>query len=184
MRINCDTDCISRAKAGDRAAFAEIVSAFGNMVFTLVLKIVENREDAEDITQEIFVKVYQSIDKFRQDSEFSTWLYRIAYNTTLSEIRRRKMYFTEIEENTELREDDGAGEKIEKELKLEYLDKALKNLPPDENFLVTLYYINEQSTEEIGRICGLTTANVKVKLHRIRKKLAVEINKMIENDGR
>ncbi|GHT68914.1 DNA-directed RNA polymerase sigma-70 factor [Bacteroidia bacterium] len=184
MKNDNDLLYIQKVKAGDFRSFSAIVSKYQNMVFTIVLKIVENREDAEDITQEIFIKVFKSIQQFREDSEFSTWLYRIAYNTTLSELRKKKLFFTSIDDGffsvnesfTEENDDE------ETEIKWQYLDKAMKKLPPDEIFLLTLHYIDGQSVENIGRISKLTVSNVKVKLHRIRKKLAVEIQKLIQQD--
>jgi len=156
------------------------------MVFTIVLKIVENREDAEDIMQEIFIKVYRSLDKFKEESEFSTWLYRIAYNTTISELRKRKISYVSINDNldtvNEAFEDE---EELDlKEVKLQYLDEVLKKLSPDEIFLVTLYYYKEQSIEAISKISDLSVANVKVKLHRIRKKIALELNSLLENENK
>jgi RNA polymerase sigma-70 factor (ECF subfamily) len=154
------------------------------MVFTIVLKIVESKEDAEDIMQEIFIKVFKSIQQFREDAEFSTWLYRIAYNTTLSELRKRKLFFTSINDEfisvNESFTEENEGE--ETEIKLQYLDKALKKLLPDEIFLLTLHYMDGQSVENIGKISNLTISNVKVKLHRIRKKLALEIQKLMQNE--
>jgi RNA polymerase sigma-70 factor (ECF subfamily) len=176
---------IQRAKAGDKSAFAGIVSDYRDMIFTLVVKIVENREDAEDITQEIFIKLYKTIEQFREDSGFSTWLYRIAYNTTLSELRKRKLYFTSIEDHLTPGNEpfDDKSPEEETELKLQYLSKALKSLPASENFILTLHYLDEQSTEAIAKICNLSVANVKVKLHRIRKKLASEIKKMMQHEN-
>jgi RNA polymerase sigma-70 factor (ECF subfamily) len=145
---------------------------------------VASREEAEDITQEVFVKVFKSLEQFKEESEFSTWLYRIAYNTTLSELRKRKLSFTPINDNldavNELFNDDEEMDLTE--MKLQYLDEALKKLPPDEIFLVTLYYFKEQSIEAISQVSDLSAANVKVKLHRIRKKLALEINQLLENE--
>jgi len=184
MKNEFDLFYIQKVKAGDFQHFSAIASKYQNMVFTIVLKIVENREDAEDITQEIFIKVFKSIRQFREDSEFSTWLYRIAYNTTLSELRKRKLFLTSIDDdfsviNESFTNDD---EEDETEIKLQYLDKAMKKLPPDEIFLLTLHYMDGQSVENISRISNLTVSNVKVKLHRIRKKLAIEINKLIQDE--
>jgi RNA polymerase sigma-70 factor (ECF subfamily) len=155
------------------------------MVFTIVLKIIENREDAEDITQEIFIKVFKSIQQFREDSEFSTWLYRIAYNTTLSELRKRKLSFTSIDDSfIAVNEPFQEENEEETEIKLQYLDKAIQRLPPDEVFLLTLHYMDGQSVENISQITNLTVTNVKVKLHRIRKKLALELNKLLEDENK
>jgi RNA polymerase sigma-70 factor (ECF subfamily) len=179
-----DLFCIQRVRAGDIRAFSTIVANYQKMVFTIIYKIVENREDAEDITQEVFVKVFKSLDQFKEESEFSTWLYRIAYNTTLSELRKRKLSFISINDNldagNELFNDED--ELDLKEIKLQYLEVALKKLSPDEIFLVTLYYFKEQTMDAISKISNLSVANVKVKLHRIRKKLALELNQLLENE--
>ena len=184
MKNDNDLFYIQKMKAGDFRSFSAIVSKYQNMVFTVVLKIVENQEDAEDITQEIFIKVFKSIQQFREDAEFSTWLYRIAYNTTLSELRKRKLFFTSIDDglipvNESFTEENN---EEETEIKLQYLDKAMKKLPPDEIFLLTLHYMDGRSVEDIGKISDLTVSNVKVKLHRIRKKLAVEIQKLMHDE--
>ncbi|MDR3340453.1 MAG: sigma-70 family RNA polymerase sigma factor [Candidatus Symbiothrix sp.] len=175
---------IQRVKAGDIRAFSAILSAYQNRIFTIVMKIVENREDAEDITQEIFIKVFKSLGQFKEEAAFSTWLYRIAYNTTLSELRKKKLYFTSENDEfftvNEIFTDED--EESDMEIKLQFLEKAIKKLPPDEIFLVTLYYLNGQSVENISGISGLSVSNVKVKLHRIRKKLALEINRLIQNE--
>ncbi|GHT61054.1 DNA-directed RNA polymerase sigma-70 factor [Bacteroidia bacterium] len=184
MKNDKDLFYIQKVKAGDFRSFAPLVSKYRNMVFTIVLKIVENREDAEDISQEIFIKVFKSIQQFREDSEFSTWLYRIAYNTALSELRKRKLFLTSIDDsfisiNEPVTEENNEDEM---EVKLQYLDKALKRLPPDDVFLLTLHYLEGQSVENMGRISNLTVSNVKVKLHRIRKKLALEIIKLMQDE--
>jgi RNA polymerase sigma-70 factor (ECF subfamily) len=176
---------IQHAKAGDIRAFSMIVSNYQKQVFTIVLKMVDNRQDAEDITQEIFVKVFKSLGQFKEESEFSTWLYRIAYNTAISELRKRKLSIVLINENlTSFNEPATDEDEYDlANIKLQRLNEALKNLPPDEIFLITLYYFKEQSIEAISEISSLTVASVKVKLHRIRKKLALEINRLLQQDG-
>ncbi|MDR3246629.1 MAG: sigma-70 family RNA polymerase sigma factor [Prevotellaceae bacterium] len=179
-----DLTCVQRAKNGDIQAFAAIVSDYKEMVFTIVMKMVQNREDAEDITQEVFIKVFRSLEKFKEEAEFSTWLYRIAYNATLSELRKKKLFFTSFEDDliseNKLFTDDK--EVDEKEIKLQYLEVALKKLSPDEIFLVTLHYLDDKSIEEISKISNLSISNVKVKLHRIRKKLSLEISKLMQDE--
>ncbi|MCL1932988.1 MAG: sigma-70 family RNA polymerase sigma factor [Candidatus Azobacteroides sp.] len=186
MKNPNDLFYIQRVKAGDIRAFSMIVSNYQKMVFTIVLKIVENREDAEDITQEIFVKVFKSLERFKEESEFSTWLYRIAYNTTISELRKRKLSFVPMDDNSvPVNEAVTDEEELEPaDIKLHYLDVALKKLPPDEIFLVSLYYFKEQSIEAISEISNLSVANVKVKLYRIRKKLALEINRLLQDEDK
>jgi RNA polymerase sigma-70 factor (ECF subfamily) len=177
-----DLSYVQRVKAGDVQAFTMIVSKYGEMVFTVVRKIVENREDAEDITQEVFIKIFKSLDRFREESNFSTWLYRIAYNTAISELRKRKLFCAQTEDSLLLDNNSYTDENEEEtEIKLQYLEKALKNLPPDESFLITLHYMDEQSVENMSKISNLSVSNIKVKLHRIRRKLSVEINKLMQD---
>jgi RNA polymerase sigma-70 factor (ECF subfamily) len=184
MKNGKDLFYIQRVKAGDSQAFSGIVTAYQKIVFTIVVKIVGNREDAEDITQEVFIKVFKSLSQFKEESEFSTWLYRVAYNTTISELRKRKLNFTSIEEEL-YNVDETFIDETETdvaEIKLQHLDCALKKLPPNEIFLVTLYYLEDQSIENISKISNLSVSNVKVKLHRIRKKLVVELNQLMQNE--
>ena len=173
---------IQRVKAGDFRAFSQIVSDYQQMVFTIVVRIVNNREDAEDICQEIFIKVFKSLDSFKEESEFSTWLYRIAYNTTLSEIRKRKMVFASFDDDLSTMKEEELNENMEElatEERIFYLEQALKTLPAEDALLITMFYLENQSIEAISRISNLSRANVKVKLHRIRKKLAIAINQLM-----
>jgi RNA polymerase sigma-70 factor (ECF subfamily) len=183
MKTGSDLFYIERVKAGDVRAFSAIVSAYQQMVFSIVMKIVANREDAEDITQEVFIKVFKSLAQFKKEAEFSTWLYRIAYNTTLSELRKKRLRFTPLEDSLMAENElDTDAQAEDEDIKLQHLDDALKKLPPDDVFLVTLHYMDGQSVENISKITNLSVPNVKVKLHRIRKKLALEINKIREDE--
>jgi RNA polymerase sigma-70 factor (ECF subfamily) len=177
---------IQRIKAGDMRAFSGIVAKYQSKLLTIILKIVENREDAEDILQEVFIKVFKSLDQFKGDAEFSTWLYRVAYNTSLSELRKRKTALVPIDENFRP-DNESLSENIDEmgvDKRLSYLDTALKRLSPDDAFLITLYHLEEQSIDEISQISHLSVSNVKVRLHRIRKKLAAEINQLIADENR
>ena len=177
-----DVYYIRRVQDGHTEAFVHIVRRYERMVFTIVNKIVINRADAEDISQEIFIKVYQSLNKFREESGFATWLYRIAYNTTISELRKRRHEFTAIEDNFDNIPDKEITDKIDGiniEDKLLYLDIVLKKMSPDDALLISMFYLNSQTINDISLITGNSVANVKVKLHRIRKFMNFEINKLI-----
>ncbi|MDR1372173.1 MAG: sigma-70 family RNA polymerase sigma factor [Dysgonamonadaceae bacterium] len=180
MNNKIDMPVIKRILEGDSRAFEEIVSVYGKKVFALVSKMVDRREDAEDISQEVFIRVFKSIGMFREDAGFSTWIYRIAYNTAVSELRKRKILFIPIEDETAESDTEGNGDaEAETESKLCFLDRALKKLPPDERFLITLYYMEDRTMDEISAVSGLSPGNVKVKMYRIRKKLEKEINKLM-----
>jgi len=177
-----DIHYIRLVRNGDTNAFAYIVRRYQRMVFTIVSKIVSNINEAEDITQEIFIKIFQSLDKFREESGFSTWLYRIAYNTTISHIRKSKKVYMVIDDKIEALPDREIADNIHiisPEEQLYYLDIVLKKLSPDDAMLISLYYMNNHSIEEISKITDLSQSNVKVKLHRIRKYMNFEINKLI-----
>lgn len=173
---------IRQIKNGRTDAFVHIVRRYQRMVFTIVNKIVSRTVEAEDITQEVFIKVFQSLDKFREESEFATWLYRVAYNTTISELRKRKHEFNAIEDRFDNLPDGDIAETIDElslEDRLTYLDMVLKKLSPDEALLISMFYMNNQTIQQISEITNNSVANVKVKLHRIRKFMNFEINKLI-----
>lgn len=182
------TDCddiyyVRLVKNGNTSAFVHLVRRYEKMVLTIVSKIVLRHIDAEDITQEVFIKVFQSLDKFREESEFGTWLYRIAYNTTISELRKRKLEIIAFDNNFDNVPDEEISDSIDdtsKEERLQYLDIVLQKLAPDDAMLITMFYLNNQSIQHISQITGHSIANVKVKLHRIRKFMNFEINKLIQ----
>ena len=186
MKFQDDSYYIERVLTGDVSAYASLVAKHKNLVFSIVLKILNNREDAEEIAQDIFLKVYHSLKTFEKKSKFSTWLYRIAYNTAISKTRKKKLEFVPMEESVvsnystdEIQENMHSLEENERQV---LLDKALKTLPDDDQLLVTLFYKSENSIEDISYITGLTESNVKVKLHRIRKKLYDEIQGLVKKN--
>ncbi|WP_245903962.1 RNA polymerase sigma factor [Dysgonomonas alginatilytica] len=177
-----DIHYVRLIKDGDTNAFVHIVRRYQRMVYTIVSKIVTNTEDAEDITQEIFIKIYQSLSKFRGDSEFSTWIYRIAYNTAITEVRKTKREFISFDDMAEKLPDAEISDSLDElntEERLEYLDIVIKRLNPEDALLITLFYLNNHSVQDISTISNLSQANVKVKLYRIRKFMNSEINKLI-----
>jgi len=167
-----DEKVIERVLAGDRNAYALLVDKYKDRVFSLVLGIVRQRELAEEVAQDIFVKAFQSLGKFRKDASFSTWIYRIAYNSAISETRKKKRFFKHSDqlENTLQLIPENEEENVD-EQKNKLLEQAIRELAPEENLLVTLYYFEEKSVEEISQSTGLSQSNVKVKLFRLRNKL-------------
>jgi len=148
------------------------------------VRVVRNREDAEELTQDVFMKVFRHLSSFKGDSSFSTWIYRIAYNTAISETRKRKQEFLAIEEaqisNVSEEEVADALGHLDNSEQVAQLEAALRLLPEDDRFIILLYYMQEKTVEEVAGITGLTVSNVKTKLHRIRKKLFVLLNKTEE----
>lgn len=182
MNLLPDIYYIEKIQAGETECFAVLLERYSRSVYSLVVKIVGNREDAEELTQDVFLKVFRSLSSFQGNSSFSTWLYRIAYNVAISATRKKKYEWTAIEESMiEKVSESEAGdelEQLEKEEQLSRLEKAITQLSPDERALVLLFYIQEKSIEEIVEITKLSTSNVKTKLHRIRKKMVVLMQAM------
>lgn len=183
MRFETDIFYLQQIISGNVRAYAFLVEKHKEMVFSIALKILHNREDAEEIAQDAFVKAYQSLSGFKNEAKFSTWLYRIVYNSAISKVRKKKLELSPLDDSTINNYTDDHVEPniflVEEPDQYELLQKALQMLPEDENVIVSLFYQNDSSIEDISSITGLTVANVKVKLHRIRKKLYNEMQKMM-----
>ena len=177
---------IKQTLNGNTLAFAQLVDMYKTMVFNIVVKVLKSREEAEECAQDVFIKIYQSLDSFKSEAKFSTWLYRIAFNTAISRARKKKVYITELNENiTQEYTDDEIYTKFEQwnyEEQQIAIDRAINLLRADEPVMVTLFYLEEKSVEEVAFIAGLTKSNVKVKLHRARKKLYAILNNLMKED--
>lgn len=175
MTIEKEKEIINNVLKGDTVAFSQIVDAYKNMVFTLALRMTKNREEAEEISQDVFIKVYKSLSKFKFDSKFSTWIYKITYNTCLDTIKKNKKFINNIAidetNNNKLAMVDNALEKLIKEERSQLIRRCVNKLPQESRALMTLFYFEELSLLEISEITGLSTNTAKVKLHRARKRL-------------
>jgi RNA polymerase sigma-70 factor (ECF subfamily) len=161
---------------GDDHAFVELVEHYKNMVFTLALRILKNREEAEEVAQDVFLKVHGSLSSFQGDSKFSTWIYAIAYNKSLDYLKKRNRRpiissfdgFSELNKAQEASIlDELTGIEDRRQIK-----KALAELPSEDGILITLHYYEELSLKEISQIMGSSPGTLKVRLFRARKKLA------------
>ena len=179
-----DKKIINQIIAGDSNAFSVLVDRYKDLVFTLSLKMLKNREEAEEVAQDTFVKVFKSLSKFKGDSKFSTWIYKVTYNSCLDRLKKNKkeQLKVAIDEYTEhqVKTIDNALENMVEEERQQAIKACLELLPPDDSFLLTLYYFEEQSLDEIAKVVGLTANNVKVKLFRSRKKLTSILKAKLE----
>jgi len=167
-----EAQIIEQIRKGNTNAFSKLVTKYQDVVFSIALKVLRNREEAEEIAQEAFIKAYRSVHTFQGKSKFSTWLFTINYNTCISHVRKNKLRTTGIDQIQAIDEEEEAdfGE-FQQEDRVKYLEKALKQLSEDEYLLIVLYYYEDQSVEEISQVTGLSESNVKVKLFRARNKL-------------
>lgn len=175
MRPNTDQLLIDRTLQGDTSAFSSLVEKYQGYVFTIVLRMVKVREEAEEVSQDTFIKAFESLSGFRGESKFSSWLYSIAYRKALDRIRKNKRYKASelLEEITESDEGvfENALQQLEDKERKEKIQQCIMQLPEVDAALITLYYFEEQSVKEMVAITKLSEDNIKVKLHRSRKKL-------------
>lgn len=177
-----DTEVIKKVLQGEQSLFALLVQRYQQYVFTLTLRFVDNREDAEEISQDIFVKAYRSLADFRGDSKFSTWLFTIVRTSCITFLRKKKLDTRSIDnERTmvqlENKESGFNANVVEQKSRHAVVNAAIRLLSPDDAQLITLFYKGEQSLEEIGRIMGYDPNTVKVKLHRARHRLKDKLEK-------
>lgn len=171
-----DSEIIGRVLRGETQLYAELVERYKNFVFTITLRYTSQREDAEEISQDVFVKAYRSLADFRGDSKFSTWLYTITNTTCITFLRKKKLDTHSLDnekvlEAAESLESGMKANQVEQKSKLQMVNKAIQMLSADDAKLITLFYKGEQSLDEIGQILGIEPNTVKVKLHRARARL-------------
>lgn len=180
MEQKDETQYIQRILEGDTEYFSVFLDRYSRPLYTLIVQMVGCAEDAEELVQDVFLKAFRSLHTYKGDCRFSTWLYRIAYNTAVSATRKRKHEFLYLEESTIYNVPDEAAELVfgstDDEERIAMLAQAIDRLTVEEKALITLFYYEEKSVEETGEILHLSQANVKVRLHRTRKKLYVLMN--------
>ena len=163
---------------GNTTLYEYFLDRYGQQVFVLVDRIVSCQEDAEELTQDVFLKAFQQLSSFKAESSFSTWIYRIATNVAISAVRKKKNDTIRLDESvffnlSESQVDEALEDESEEQL--QRLQRAMEKLEADERALITLYYMEEKPLSEVAFILGMTEGNAKVKLHRIRKKLYIFI---------
>lgn len=170
-----ETELIRRIVNGDTEAFARVVERYDRRVYALVVRTVSDAEEARELTQDVFLKAFRALGSFDGRSGLATWLFRIAYNTALSHVRRRRPRHAEIDERRLAALPDEEADRLEAhaahEHRIEALTRAVEKLTAEERALVTLFYYDDLSVAACACVTGLSEANVKVRLHRIRKKL-------------
>ena len=182
MDYRNDTYYIEQVLEGNINAFSHLVDRHKDKAYNLAFRICGNREEAEEIAQDAFIKAYRSLKNFRKKSSFATWLYRIVYNTAISLVRTRKQRVLALEEFPADAADFLGFSKNEEEAGEDYrnslINFALQKIPEEDRGLITLYYYDDLDTEEISKITGINKPGIKVRLFRARKKMADIIGKV------
>jgi len=175
---------IKKVQDGDAEAFRFLVDKYKAMAYTLSLQVVRQPEIAEELTQDAFLKAYKALPRFKGDSRFSTWLYRIVYNTAISFKRKKTRYTLPLETEVTDAEDKTIDpmEALTRNEAMHFLEQALDLLDEETRFLLTLYYLEEQSVKELSKVIKQTESNVKVRLFRGRKKLYEILSALLQHE--
>jgi len=185
---------VAQAREGDTRAFGELVRRYEGKVFRLAQHVTQNREDAEDVLQETFMKAYEHLDQFKGDSKFYTWIVRIAVNQALMKLRRRKTDKSvsldetiDTGEDTITREiaawDEDPEQRFSREELGGILDTAIQSLEPPYRSVFVLRDIDELSTEETAEALGLSVPAVKSRLLRARLQLREKLTRFFKRKG-
>lgn len=161
---------IARILDGHESDYGYFLERYGGEVFAIVSRLVPNREDAEELTQDAFVRAYNRLDSFVGRSSFSTWVCRIAYTTAVSWLRKKRIKYLSIEDKQGL-SDREVDEALDDESRLDELQKAIALLKPDEQMLLELYYFESRPLADIAYILDVEPGTIATRLHRIRRKL-------------
>jgi len=177
-----DMHIISLVLNGDQNAYATLVNRYQNYVFTIVLRYIKSREDAEEVAQDVFIKAYRSLAAFKGDAKFSTWLYTVTTTTCITFLRKKKLEVHSLDnekvfEAASVVDSGMSANQIEQKSKVNMVNEAIKLLSGDDAQIITLFYKGEQTLEEIAQILGKETNAVKVQLHRARARLKEKMQK-------
>lgn len=187
MKFREDQYYVEQVLGGNVEAYRRLVEKHQDLVYTIVHRIIANAEEAEELAQDAFMKAFNKLKDFKGNSKFSTWLYRIAYNTAVSHSRKKKVEFLAMDERLiENYSEEDASENLlglSAEDQKRLITQALSSIPRTDNLIISLFYYHGKDIDEISEIVGMTQSNVKVKLHRIRKKLLTEMNNILENNN-
>jgi RNA polymerase sigma factor (sigma-70 family) len=177
-----DTEIIQQVLKGDQQLYSILVERYQNYVFTIVLRYVKSREDAEEAAQDIFIKAYRSLADFKGASKFSTWLYTITTTTCITFLRKKKLEVHSLDNEKVFAVADNldsgmSANQVEQKSKITMVNGAIKMLSPDDAEVITLFYKGEQTLEEIAQALGKEVNAVKVQLHRARTRLKDKMQK-------
>jgi RNA polymerase sigma factor (sigma-70 family) len=177
-----ENQLIDRILAGDERSYAELVDRYKRYAFTIALKIVGERTDAEEVAQDAFIKAYHYLKGFNRDARFSTWLYRIVFNTAISRKRKKRIQFEDVD-NVRAEYGDRADSETEMKDKQVFVAKALEQLNEADRLAIQLFYIKEFSLEEVAEMMGQNANTVKVRIHRARQRMADELKRILKEEA-
>ncbi len=174
MKKLSDQEIIDSISKGNQSDYSIIVDRYKDKAFSLLKKMLKNEQDAEETLQDCFIKAYNSLSGFKGEAKFSTWFYRIVYNTALTKLsskkRKTENEMSSVDEHFDLRSDYDYNVSERKDIS-EFIIELVNKLPEKHSAIISLFYLDEMSCEEISKVLDVSISNVKVMLHRSRNAL-------------
>jgi RNA polymerase sigma-70 factor (ECF subfamily) len=174
MRNLSDQEIIDSVRKGNSTDYSILVNRYKNKAFSMLKRMLKNDFDAEEVLQDCFLKAYKSLVGFKGESKFSTWFYRIVYNTALTKLssqkRKTETEMTSVEDHFNLVSEYNSNE-FDKSDVNELIRETISKLPEKHSAIITMFYLNEMTIDEISEVMGLSVTNIKVMLHRSRNAL-------------
>lgn len=165
---------ISLIIAKDQNAFEQLINQYKDYVYSVILSIVKDAHQAEEATQDTFMKVFKSMASFNKQSKLSTWIYRIAYRTGLDYLKKKKHHLSDVTEHHNISSSTDLERDLHQQSLLEFVKEFIANLPSEESSVMKLFYLQQRSIKEVQAATGLTETNIKTKLFRTRKSLRLK----------
>jgi len=186
LEAQADIGLIAACQQGDARAFRRVFEIYRDRVYALCCHMAGNDQDAEDLTQEIFIQAFKSIGSFRAESAFGTWIYRIAANRCLAESRRRRPKFASVEEMAQrnvvpMANDSSPEEQLARKELMKRVEEAIAGLPESQRLLFVLGTQMGMKYRQIGEIVDCSEDAVKVRMHRARRRVRDTLKPYMEN---
>ncbi|OGU72411.1 MAG: hypothetical protein A2V93_12050 [Ignavibacteria bacterium RBG_16_34_14] len=174
MKGVSDQEIIESVKKGNHSDYAILIDRYKNKAFSMLTRMLKNRMEAEEVLQDCFLKAFKGLNNFKGDSKFSTWFYKIVYNSALSRLsvqkRKTEMEMSSVQDHFNLASEYDYNLTEQKDLSL-YIKEMVDKLPTNYASVISMFYLENLSCEEIGDVMGTSVNNVKVMLHRSRSAL-------------
>lgn len=175
-----ENELIDQVLGGREDAYARLVEQYQRFAFTIALRVLSDRNEAEEAAQDAFIKAFHYLKGFNRTARFSTWLYRIVFNTAVSYKRKHRVVLADIQAHDHAGEEDASMEKNDKQA---FVAKAMEQLNEADRLAIQLFYLKEFSLEEVAETMGQNMNTLKVRIHRARQRLADELKKILREEA-
>ena len=183
--MDLETAYLQQVIDGNVTRFGWFVDRYKDMAYAVAYRILGNEQDSEEAVQDAFVQAYKSIATFRKEARFSSWLCRIVVNQSLARVRKRKpqQRYEDIEvADEQIGNIDSGYRKLLAKEQTRMIDQALEKLEPEDRLVLTLYYLDEQTVGEVAAITGIAGENIKMRLHRARKRMYGVLSRLVNTE--